>query len=375
MAKHCMGYRSVFITKTDRFGIMKTDNERLLRTHITTTNQQSINKMSNTITNIKQAISLDLTTALRRVADAHTITDVDLLAQELLVHLGVVDRVSAPAQPKVTKPKAVKAAPAVAPAPAPKAEAEPEADGESEGTKEKKARTRTVSAKQKKDFMALEGATEENLKSIIKGYKDATQAQIDALMTTDSKENAFILYARVILKPGGCAGPPDAVVVAEKKVKAPAKAKAKKEKGRVSWNATETKIFKKIVESAGSVISDELKQEFADYVTGKTEEEFAVVALEGHMRAFVDSKKQVAATVEARGGAGHMTPSEYDAARKAEAEAEAEDDEDEDLVEFEFNEETLLKGVVSGKIFRTTTEAGDVQVGVCGQGIFKDIKV
>jgi hypothetical protein len=326
--------------------------------------------MSNTITNIKQAISLDLTTALRRVADAHTITDVDLLAQELLVHLGVVDRVSAPAQPKVTKPKAVKAAPAVAPAPAPEAEAEPEADGESEGTKEKKARTRTVSAKQKKDFMALEGATEDNLKSIIKGYKDATQAQIDALMTTDSKENAFILYARVILKPGGCAGPPDAVVVAEKKVKAPAKAKAKKEKGRVSWNATETKIFKKIVESAGSVISDELKQEFADYVTGKTEEEFAVVALEGHMRAFVDSKKPAnggagKAAVEPRAGAGHMTPSEHDAAAE----------EDEDLVEFEFNEETLLKGVVSGKIFRTTTEAGDVQVGVCGQGMFKDIKV
>ena len=326
--------------------------------------------MSNTITNIKQAISLDLTTALRRVADAHTITDVDLLAQELLVHLGVVDRVSAPAQPKVTKPKAVKAAPAVAPAPAPAPEAAPEGDAESEGTKEKKARTRTVSAKQKKDFMALEGATEENLKSIIKGYKDATQAQIDALMTTDSKENAFILYARVILKPGGCAGPPDAVVVAEKKVKAPAKAKAKKEKGRVSWNATETKIFKKIVESAGSVISDELKQEFADYVTGKTEEEFAVVALEGHMRAFVDSKKPAnggagKAPVEPRAGAGHMTPAEHDAAAE----------EDEDLVEFEFNEETLLKGVVSGKIFRTTTEAGDVQVGVCGQGIFKDIKV
>ena len=323
--------------------------------------------MSNTITNIKQAISLDLTTALRRVADAHTITDVDLLAQELLVHLGVVDRVSAPAQPKVTKPKAVKAAPAVAPAPAPAPEAAPEGDAESEGTKEKKARTRTVSAKQKKDFMALEGATEENLKSIIKGYKDATQAQIDALMTTDSKENAFILYARVILKPGGCAGPPDAVVVAEKKPKA---AKAKKEKGRVSWNATETKIFKKIVESAGSVISDELKQEFADYVTGKTEEEFAVVALEGHMRAFVDSKKPAnggagKAPVEPRAGAGHMTPAEHDAAAE----------EDEDLVEFEFNDETLLKGVVSGKIFRTTTEAGDVQVGVCGQGIFKDIKV
>ena len=320
--------------------------------------------MSNTITNIKQAISLDLTTALRRVADAHNITDVDLLAQELLVHLGVVDRVSAPAQPKVVKAKAVKAAPAPAPAPASAPEAEPEGDAESEGTKEKKARTRTVSAKQKKDFMALEGATEENLKTIIKGYKDATQEQIDALMTTDSKENAFILYARSILVPGAAVAP----AVAEKKAKAP---KAKKEKGRVSWNATETKIFKKIVESAGSVISDELKQEFADYVTGKTEEEFAVVALEGHMRAFVDSKKP------ANGGAGKAPVAEQVLSWNLTeaAAAAAADDEDEDLVEFEFNDETLLKGVVSGKIFRTTTQAGDVQVGVCGQGIFKDIKV
>ena len=312
--------------------------------------------MSNTITNIKQAISLDLTNALRRVADAHTITDVDLLAQELLVHLGVVDRVSAPAQPKVTKPKAVKAAPAPAP------EAAPEGDAESEGTKEKKARTRTVSAKQKKDFMALEGASDDNLKTIIKGYKDATQEEIDALMTTDSKENAFILYARAILVPGGRTGPAEEAV-AEKKAKAPAKTKAKKEKGRVSWNATETKIFKKIVESGGSVISEELKQEFADYVTAKTEEEFAVVALEGHMRAFVDSKKP------ANGGAGKAPVAEQVLSWNL---TEADD---EDLVEFEFNDETLLKGVVSGKIFRTTTEAGDVQVGVCGQGIFKDIKV
>lgn len=308
--------------------------------------------MSNTITNIKQAISLDLTNALRRVAGAHNITDVDLLAQELLVNLGVVDRVTAPAQPKAVKAKA-----AAAP------EAEPEADGESEGTKEKKARTRTVSAKQKKDFMALEGATEDNLKTIIKGYKEATQAEIDALMTTDSKENAFILYARAVLVPGERTGPAEEEAVAEKKAKAPAKTKAKKEASRVKFNATELKIFKKIVESAGSVVTDELKQEFVDYVTAKTEEEFAVVALEGHMRAFVDSKKP------ANGGAGKAPVAEQVLSWNLT------EDDNESLVEFEFNDETLLKGVVSGKIFRTTTEAGDVQVGVCGQGIFKDIKV
>jgi hypothetical protein len=269
--------------------------------------------------------------------------------------------VTAPAQPKAVKAKAAKAAPAPEAAP----EAEPEADGESEGTKEKKARTRTVSAKQKKDFMALEGATDDNLKTIIKGYKDATQAEIDALMTTDSKENAFILYARAVLVPGGRTGPAEEEAVAEKKAKAPAKTKAKKEASRVKFNATELKIFKKIVESGGSVVTDELKQEFVDYVTAKTEEEFAVVALEGHMRAFVDSKKP------ANGGAGKAPVAEQVLSWNL-TEADADD---EDLVEFEFNDETLLKGVVSGKIFRTTTEAGDVQVGVCGQGIFKDIKV
>jgi len=161
--------------------------------------------------------------------------------------------------------------------------------------------------------------------------------------------------------------------VKEKKTKA--KAKAKKEVGRVKFNATELKIFKKIVESAGSTVTDVLKQEFVDYVAAKSEEEFAVVALEGHMRAFVESKKQGA---EPKAGNGEMTPSEYDATRKGPeydtSDAEAGEDEDEDLVEFTHNEETLLKGVVSGKIFRSTAEAGDVQIGVCGQGQFKDVK-
>jgi len=97
------------------------------------------------------------------------------------------------------------------------------------------------------------------------------------------------------------------------------------------------------------------------------------VALEGHMRAFVEAKKQVA--VEPKAGNGELTPSEYDAARKGKGPEYDTEDEDEDLVEFTHNEETLLKGVVSGKIFRSTAEAGDVQVGVAGQGQFKDVKV
>ena len=184
-----------------------------------------------------------------------------------------------------------------------------------------------------------------------------------------AKSNKKAPVKKPAAKPAAKAKP---VVKPMVKVKAPAKTKAKKEASRVKFNATELKIFKKIVESAGSVVTDELKQEFVDYVTAKTEEEFAVVALEGHMRAFVDSKKP------ANGGAGKAPVAEQQVLcgnLTEAASAAAGEDDNESLVEFEFNDETLLKGVVSGKIFRTTTEAGDVQVGVCGQGIFKDVKV
>ena len=289
----------------------------------------------NIIDTIKATISLDITKAVRAAAELHNITDPDLLAQELLVRLGVTERTSAP-------PKAAAKAPVPPPADA-------EGDEGSVGSKDKKERKRTVSAKQKKDFMAIEGATEENLKSIIKGYKDASQETIDGLMTTDSKENAFILFARSVLSAPAAPAP-------EPEVKAKKPKAAKKEASRVKFNATELKIFKKIVESAGSVVTDELKQEFVDYVTPMTAEQFAVVALEGHMRAFVDSKKQQVVTAT------------------AEVPAVVVEDDEEDLVEFDFNGETLSMGEKSGKIYRTTTEAGDVQVGVAGEGQFKDVK-
>ena len=290
----------------------------------------------NIIDTIKATISLDITKAVRAAAELHNITDPDLLAQELLVRLGVTERTSAP-------PKAAAKAPVPPPADA-------EGDEGSVGSKDKKERKRTVSAKQKKDFMAIEGATEENLKSIIKGYKDASQETIDGLMTTDSKENAFILFARSVLSAPAAPAPEPEV-----KAKKP-KTSSKKEASRVKFNATELKIFKKIVESAGSVVTDELKQEFVDYVTPMTAEQFAVVALEGHMRAFVDSKKQQVVTAT------------------AEVPAVVVEDDEEDLVEFDFNGETLSMGEKSGKIYRTTTEAGDVQVGVAGEGQFKDVK-
>jgi hypothetical protein len=297
----------------------------------------------NIIDTIKATISLDITKAVREAAELHGITDPDMLAQELLVRLGVTERTSAPAKAAVAVKKAARA-----PVPPPAA-----AEGDEGSVGSKKDRKRTVSAKQKKDFMAIEGATEENLKSIIKGYKDASQETIDGLMTADSKENAFILFARSVLTaPAPAPAPAPEAEPEVKEKKAPKAKAAKKEASRVKFNATELKIFKKIVESAGSVVTDELKQEFVDYVTPMTAEAFAVVALEGHMRAFVDTKKQGAAAGTA------AVPA----------------DEDEDLVLFTHNEEELRMGAVSGKIYRTTAEAGDVQVGVAGEGEFKDVK-
>ena len=302
-----------------------------------------------TINNIKQAISLDITTALRRMAGVHNITEPDQLAQELLVHLGIVDRDTVPMKTTVA---------VVAPPPTSGSDADAEA--ESVGKKE---RSRMVSAKQKKPVLEQFPDTAEKkvMDVLLKGYKAATQAEIDSLMTpANSKENAFLLYVQKVR----ATPPPPAPVpaVKEKKVK------AMKEVGRVKFNATELKIFKKIVESAGSTVTDGLKQEFVDYVAAKSEEDFAVVALEGHMRAFVEGKKQVVAEPEPKAGNGELTPSEHDAMHEEDADA------DEDLVEFTHDEETLLMGEKSGKIFRSTAEAGDVQVGVAGQGQFKGVK-
>jgi hypothetical protein len=282
-----------------------------------------------TINNIKQAISMDITAAVRRMAVAYNITEPDQLAQELLVHLGVVERDGVP----LTVPVVAVAA---------TAEAETEADDN------KKVRARTVSAKQKAPVLEQfpDTADKKVMETLLKGYKAASQEEIDSLMTTDSKGNAFLLYVQKVRSA------PAVVEQTPEPVKKQKKGPSQKVATRVKFNATELKIFKKVV-GEGVEVTDELKKEFTEYVNGKTDEEFAVLALEGHMRAFVDGKSS-----------------------KVEAEAEADAvDEEEDLVEFTHNEEVLLKGVVSGKIYRSTEEAGDVQVGVAGQGQFKDIKV
>ena len=49
---------------------------------------------------------------------------------------------------------------------------------------------------------------------------------------------------------------------------------------------------------------------------------------------------------------------------------------DEDLEPLEFDGEKLLFiGLTSGKVFRQTEDAGDVLIGIAGQGRFKDVKI
>lgn len=213
---------------------------------------------------------------------------------------------------------------------------------------DKDNRKRTVSKKMKETFLAMEGGTEDSLKAAMRVYKAADQAQID---TWGGKWDSF---ARAFLA-GEC--------TPVKKVRAKAAPAApgapKKEKVKVernfTWTPSAKKLFAEVVEGGGGAVTDALKEEFAAQVNAKTADDYKVLAPVGHMRAFVASKAPDAPAAP--------TPA-----------PPAEDDE-EDLEEIEVEGETLTIGVKSGKIYRATEDSGDVQIGVAGQGKFKDVKI
>lgn len=197
-------------------------------------------------------------------------------------------------------------------------------------------RKRTVSKKMKDSFLAMEGGTDDSLKAAMKVYKNADQAQIDAW---GGKWDSF---ARAFLA-GEC-------TPVKKTKTAPAAPKKEKEAKNFTWTPTAKKLFTETVEGGGGKVTDALKDEFAAHVNAKTADDFKVLAPVGHMRAFVASKSPSAAPA-------------------------AEDNDDEDLEDIEVEGETLTIGVKSGKIYRATEDSGDVQIGVAGQGKFKDVKI
>jgi hypothetical protein len=219
---------------------------------------------------------------------------------------------------------------------------------------DKDNRKRTVSKKMKETFLAMPGGTEDSLKAAMRVYKAADQARIDGW---GGKWDSF---ARAFLA-GEC--------TPAKKVRAKAAPKAdaapgapKKEKVKVernfTWTPTAKKLFAETVEGGGGKVTDALKEEFAAQVNAKTADDYKVLAPVGHMRAFVASK-----------GADAAPPAPADDVE------DVDDDDEEDLEEIEIAGETLTIGVKSGKIYRATEDSGDVQIGVAGQGKFKDVKI
>jgi len=146
-------------------------------------------------------------------------------------------------------------------------------DTTSETSSTSSARKRVVSKKMKDAFMALEGATADKLEEVIRLYKSASEEEV-----TD-----FLSMARKELKL-----PAQETPVKEKKTK------EKKEKsGRFpKWTPTSTKLFKSIVEESGSglTMDSDLKKEFETWLDTLSDEDFAAIAIQGHIRNFVNSK-------------------------------------------------------------------------------------
>ena len=253
-------------------------------------------------------------------SDAATDEFVNALLERLGLRANIDEVLYAPRMPLVAAAHAAKSAAAD--------------DSASVGSADRK---RTVSKKMKDTFLAMEGGTDDSLKAAMKVYKAADQAQIDAW---GGKWESF---ARAFLA-GEC--------TPAKKSKtapaAPAKEKAAaapKEAKNFTWTPTAKKLFAEVVEGNGGAVTDALKSEFVAHVNAMDAETYKAIAPVGHVRAFITSK----------------TP--------------AAEDNDEDLEEIEVEGETLTIGVKSGKIYRATEDSGDVQIGVAGQGKFKDVKI
>jgi hypothetical protein len=217
------------------------------------------------------------------------------------------------------------------------------------------SRKRVVSKKMTESFFAITtaaGKTEDEAKALFetvkKSYKDISDADLQA------KGGSFESFAKSVVS--------GEVVAPEVPVK---KTKAKKEKAptRIAkWTPTLTRTLTKIIEESGSVMTETIKTDFHSWVDAMTDEQFAVCAMEGHMRAFLQTK--------ILGGAGANLPHHSAAAVSSAAALPAEDDEE--LEEFEFEGETLCKGVTSGKIYRPM-DTGDVWIGNAGVGRFQSI--
>jgi hypothetical protein len=218
-------------------------------------------------------------------------------------------------------------------------------------------RKRTVSKKMKDEFLAA-GGDDKQLKAAMKAYKAASDDQVAvgwAAFAAPHRGAADAPPAAAAATPATPAkqATKPAKTDAPKREK-PAKAAAAKAERNFTWTPTAKKLFAETVEASGGIVSDLLKDQFAKYANDMSAEQFKALAAVGHMRAFLT--KPAAPAVDA--------PAAAPAA-----------DDDEDMESFEFEGEELFIGLTSGKVYRQSEGAGDVLIGVAGQGRFKDVKV
>lgn len=256
--------------------------------------------IQNALQNVAKSMSKQLKDVATKVATDHNVSDVNKMVDDLMIAMGLMEIQVKSVSVKKDKDSVV-----------------------SSGKK------RVVSKKMKDAFLALEGATEDLLKELIKEYKTAEDVEsFDAFSRTK-------LGLEPIMK--------DTKPKKEKKEK----------KGRFDkWTPTSTKLFKTITEENNGTVTDDLKKEFQAYVDSLSDEHFASASIQGHMRAFSTTKSEKEETVEQK----------------------EETNDDEDLLEFDFEDETLLRGEKSGKIYRSTDEAGDVLIGYAGKGRFSEVE-
>lgn len=315
--------------------------------HAANSKMSTTQKMTHILENAMEAAIEDAVrdTFRHGASSGHADDDTDAFVHALLVRLGL-RAASAPFVPAPRAPDAAESDDELMPA--------LEKVPESASVDSKDSRKRTVSKKMKDTFLAMEGGSEDALKSAMKVYKSADQTQLDAW---GGKWDAF---ARAFLA-GECAPAKKGKSAAAKKEKAP------KVKGNFAWTPTAKKVFAEVVEGNGGTVTDALKAEFVAHVNAMDADKYAMVAPVGHVRAFIASK--------APGASRPVHDAEGKVLGFTSAPAPAAEDEDEDLEEIEIEGEALTIGVKSGKIFRATEHSGDVQIGVAGQGKYAAVKI
>lgn len=301
-----------------------------------------MSSIQNSLESVAKVMSKQIESVLKSVASRHNVENVEAFTMEVLSELGLVEvKLAVTKQKKEKKEKAVTlVVPTVEQPVVPTVAVEVvESDAESEAKSEvstttavEKKKKPVVSKKMKEAFMALDGATEDKLKSVMKAYKDA------------SNVSEWLVFARSQLEL-----PTVEVAVKEKKPRA--KKEKKETKGRLDkWTPTSTKLFKTIVEENSGVLTDELKKEFVSWLDVLTDEEFASKPMQGHMRQFSTVKFLKIVIPEVK-------------------------DDEEDQEEIDFEGEKLWIGLTSGKIFQQTEEGVDLLIGEAGKGRFKDVKI